>query len=103
MTFSAGIASVFTGLIFTLMITRSLSPTEFGTWGLITSVIAYLLISESLISYWNVRQIARGDPVGRTSLYSAPFLLIAVIPIETSIFKDSQINIVEADFLQHLY
>ena len=79
--FSVGITSVLTGLFFTLMITRKLSTTEFGMWGLITSLLAYLLISETLITYWNVRQISRGEKVGKTSLFSTSFFVVAAIPI----------------------
>ncbi len=66
-----GIVSVLTGLIFVLIITRTLTPEEFGTWGLIIAVLNYLLISEVIINYWTVRQIARSEPVGKTGLLSS--------------------------------
>jgi hypothetical protein len=79
--FVVGIVSVLTGLVFILIITRNLSPEEFGTWGLIGATLNYLLISEVVINYWTVRQIARGDSVGRTGLLSTTFLIVISIPI----------------------
>ena len=62
--------SVITGLVFVLMVTRRLSAEEFGTWALIGSMITYFLISETIIDFWTIRQVARGENVGRTSLFS---------------------------------
>ena len=80
-TFVVGLASVFTGMIFVLIVTRRLSPEEFGIWSLIGSVVAYFLISESLISFWSLRQIARGKEVGRTSLGSSLIFSFISIPL----------------------
>ena len=66
-----GLTSVVTGMIFTLIVTRKLSPEEFGTWSVIGSMISYFLIAEPIISLWSTRQIARGETVGRTSLISS--------------------------------
>jgi len=79
--FVVGIISVLTGLIFVLIITRTLTPEEFGTWGLIGAVLNYLLISEIIINYWTVRQISRNEPVGKTSLLSSTFFILPAIPI----------------------
>jgi len=79
--FTVGIFGVFTGLIFSLMITRRLSPEEFGTWTLIGSVVSYFLISEVIISYWTTRQIARGEKIGKTSVLSSSFFSLIAIPI----------------------
>ena len=87
--FAVGIGSLFTGMIFTLMITRNLLPEEFGVWSIIGGMIGYFLISEPVISYWSTRQIARGEPVGKTSLFSSivismgslPFYLLLVVGI----------------------
>lgn len=79
--FIVGLASLFTGLIFTLILTRRLTPEEFGTWSLIGTMILYLIVSETIISYWTTRQIARGEEVGKTSVISSGFFSLGVIPI----------------------
>jgi len=76
-----GFASVFTGIVFTLIITRRLSPEEFGLWAVIGSMISYFMIVEPIISYWSTRQIARGEEVGRTSLIASTFFSFSAIPI----------------------
>lgn len=81
--FIVGISGVFLGLIFTLMITRRLSPEEFGTWSLILSIVNYFLISETIISYWTTRQVARGESVAKTSVISSLMLSVIAIPIFT--------------------
>jgi len=79
--FVVGIIGVFTGLIFVLMVTRRLSPEEFGTWALIGSIVYYFLISELIISFWSTRQIARNEQVGKTAILSSAFFSLGVIPI----------------------
>ncbi len=77
---AAGMISVFTGIIFTLIVTRKLSPTEFGIWSIIGSMISYFLIVEPLITYWSTRQIARGEQIGKTSLLSSAMFSMGVLP-----------------------
>jgi len=79
--FIVGMAGVFLSLIFLLMVTRRLSPEDFGTWSLLLSIINYFLISELIISYWATRQIARGEEVGRTSVHSSILISFLLIPI----------------------
>ena len=79
--FVVGISSVVSGLFFTLLITRQLTPQEYGTWALLGTIIGYLLISERIISYWNYRQIARGEKVGKTSLVSSMIFTTGIIPV----------------------
>ena len=63
------------------MITRRLTPEDFGTWSLILSIVGYFLISGSLISYWTTRQISRGEEVGKTSILSSTIISFLAIPI----------------------
>lgn len=77
---TVGLASVLTGTIFTLIVTRRLSPEEFGEWSIIGSMISYFLIAEPVISFWATRQIARGETVGKTSLLSSTFFSFGAIP-----------------------
>ena len=74
--FVVGLGSVFTGLIFTLIITRQLSQEEFGAWSLIGSLIAYVLVIHPVISYWSTREIARGIESGKTAFISCGGLSI---------------------------
>jgi len=62
--------SVFTGLAFTLIVTRQLTQEEFGTWGLISGIIVYAIIINPIINYWSTREIARGQESGKTALVS---------------------------------
>jgi len=60
-----------TGIIFTIILTRSLNPTEFGLWNLISSVIIYVLVIESIISYWSTREIARNLESAKTAFLAS--------------------------------
>jgi len=75
-----GLISVITGLVFTLIVTRRLVPEEFGTWSLIVPMISYFLISEAIFDFWTIRQVARGENVGRTSLLSSLIFSFGTIP-----------------------
>jgi len=79
--FVVGIAGVFLGLIFTLIVTRRLSPEEFGIWSLILSVVNYFIISEVIISYWATREVARGKQIGKTGIFSSIAITLVSIPI----------------------
>ena len=79
--FVVGIGSIFTGLLFVLIVTRRLSPEEFGTWAVIGSMLSYFVISENIIGYWTSRQIARNENVGKTSVISNSFFSIMAIPV----------------------
>lgn len=71
--FGGRILSVFTGLAFTLIVTRQLNIEEFGTWGLINGVIIYALVIHPIISYWSTRETARGETTGKTAIISTGF------------------------------
>ena len=76
-----GFASVLTGMFFIIIITRRLAPEELGIWTLIGSILTYFLISEAMISYWSVRQIARKKEVGKTAISSSMIFSIGLIPV----------------------
>lgn len=69
--FSIRILSVFTGLIFTLIVTRELTQEEFGTWGLIGGLIIYVTVIHPIIEVWTTREIARGVESGKTAMVSS--------------------------------
>ena len=76
---AVGLSSLITGTIFTLIVTRSLTPEEFGTWGLIGGLLSYVLIAEPIISYWTTREVAREEKSGKTAIVtSSMFSVIAI-------------------------
>jgi O-antigen/teichoic acid export membrane protein len=79
--FVTGIVSLLSGLFFVLTVTRKLSTEEFGTWGLLGTIIGYFLVTEAVISFWNYRQIARGEEVGKSSIISSGIFAFGSIPI----------------------
>ena len=66
--FAVSLVSLFTGILFVILVTRKLSQDEFGFWILIGSLIVYVVILEPIVNYWTTRQIARGENIGSTSL-----------------------------------
>jgi O-antigen/teichoic acid export membrane protein len=69
--FSSRIVSVFTGLLFLVMITRWLTPSQFGLWEFIIDVVAFAAYPTGIITYWATREVARGRPVARTALLTS--------------------------------
>lgn len=63
-----GIISAVTGVIFIIIVTRTLTPEEYGAWGLIGSLIMYVLVLDPIVTYWTTREIARGEDSGKTAL-----------------------------------
>ena len=77
---AVGLTTIITGLLFTLIITRTLDPIEFGTWGVITVLLLGVLNIEPIISYWATREIARGLESAKTAIFSSGiFSSIAVV------------------------
>ena len=62
--FATNLISVITGLAFVVIVTRSLTPDEFGTWGLISGLLAYAVIISPIVCYWSTRETARGEKSG---------------------------------------
>lgn len=59
--FVSNVYSLFTGLIFTVIVTRSLTVSEFGFWSMLSQYFAYTVIPlSSIASFWIVRYVARG-------------------------------------------
>lgn len=69
--FSSRIVSVFTGLLFLVMMTRWLTPSQFGLWEFIIDVVAFAAYPTGIITYWATREVARGKPVARTALLTS--------------------------------
>lgn len=88
-----GLSSTLTGFVFILIVTRSISQIELGTWTLIGGLFTYVLILEPIISYWSLRQIARGRESGKTAIVSSGlfsifgllgYILIAYVTFEST-------------------
>jgi len=66
--FTSHLLSAFTGLLFTLMVTRELG-TEFGVWQNIGDLVFYFTALENIVPFWAKRFVARGfEGSGRTGL-----------------------------------
>lgn len=78
--FLGGLIGLVTGSIFSLVITRVLTPEEYGHWGLILSVVSYFPLILSVIAYWSTRETATNLFSGKTAFLSTLVLsLIASI------------------------
>ncbi len=88
--FLVALISVITGTIFVVMVTRKLTPDEFGLWVLIGSMVGYVTIIEPIVTYWTTRQIARGEQVGKTAISTTGlfsiggFVIYSIIAIYVS-------------------
>ena len=76
LSFFISIISAITGTIFTLILTRTLSQEEFGTWGLIGGTTQYVLIFSGIISYWSTRDVVRKIESGKTAIFGTFILSI---------------------------
>jgi O-antigen/teichoic acid export membrane protein len=65
--FTSRIISIFTGLLFLIMVTRSLTPTSFGLWEFLLDVVTFATLPAGLFTYWATREVARGAVIGRTT------------------------------------
>ncbi len=68
-TFFSRILSLFTGLLFVVMVIRRIPPEDFGLWGILSVFIPYFLFPPRAISYWVTRYVARGFNVSKTGIY----------------------------------
>lgn len=95
-----GLATVITGMIFILIVTRSLTPEELGTWGLIGGLVTYVVILEPMISYWTTREIARGIDSGKTAVLSSGiFSIVGILAFIAIAFVVSEPTGANADIL----
>ncbi len=64
-----GILTIPTSLIFMVLITRSLSTIEYGTYTLIIGILVYATVIEPIINYWATRETARGLHTGKSTVF----------------------------------
>ncbi|KFM20117.1 Polysaccharide biosynthesis protein [Marine Group I thaumarchaeote SCGC AAA799-P11] len=79
--FLVGLSTLVTGLMFSLIITRTLNPQEYGTWGLISSLFVYAVIINGIVTFWTAREIARGEKTGKTAVFFSEILSVGGILI----------------------
>lgn len=72
--FVIALVMVFASMIFNLIVTRTLTPGEYGTWGLINGFLTYAVVIEPVIGYWVAREIARKIDSGKTAAISSGIL-----------------------------
>ncbi|MGA2663719.1 MAG: hypothetical protein ABSF83_02070 [Nitrososphaerales archaeon] len=88
--FSFRVVSIFTGLAFLLMMTRTLSTTQFGLWEVVLDLVTFASYPAGLLVYWATRDIARGRLLGRTAigmnlgLSAAGMALYVVLSVATA-------------------
>lgn len=83
------------GAIFSIILTRTLSQQEYGTWGLISGLIGYVMIINLIISFWSTRETARKIESGKTAVFGNMILSIVavIVYVFTSIFISNQAQI----------
>jgi len=75
------LVSMFTGLAFTLIVTRRLDQTHFAMWSLIGGIVVYSMIFSPISNYWLSRHIARGEGESITGIASAIIFSIGAIGV----------------------
>ncbi len=93
--FLSRIISIGTGMIFSLMILRNITPEEYGIFGNLADTLSYFTLPAMIIPFWTTRFTARnheGSPkTGLTAnlLLSALFAAIytLLLPMITSVFQ----------------
>jgi len=71
--YAASLTTMFTGLLFTVVITRRLTPDELGAWRYIGTLINYFIMPAGLLGFWVTRMTARGErPLSTSLLLVAP-------------------------------
>lgn len=99
--FTARLVSVATGLAFLLMLTRSLTPTDFGLWEFIVDLVAFSSYPAGLIAFWATRKIARGLKLGMTAIGVSLLLSVAglVFFLFASLYLHSEVGSVLSHFV----
>lgn len=75
--FGSRLASIFTGMLFLIMVTHSVTPKAFGLWEFIYDLVTFASYPASVIAFWALRKVARGGQVARTALVVSAILSVA--------------------------
>ena len=82
--FAAKVLTIPTGLVFLVMVVRTLTTSQFGVWEVITTVLAFSQYPSGLVNFWGTREAARGRLVGATALVANLALSVAGVSIYLS-------------------
>lgn len=77
--FASQILSLFTGLVFTLLLTRNMGTDEFGAWSLIFYLIGLFTLMNGLFPFWATRFVARGKEGTIKTAVSANFAVALIV------------------------
>ena len=67
---STGIIRIFLNLGYVTIITRLLTPEQFGTWQLIIGMLVYVMVLHWVETYWITRETARNIDSGKTAIFT---------------------------------
>tara|TARA_B100000676_G_scaffold96583_1_gene96451 strand:+ start:3363 stop:4847 length:1485 start_codon:yes stop_codon:yes gene_type:complete len=94
--FFIGIIRLILGFVFITVVTRILSPEEYGTWTLIGGLLVYVLILHYIETYWLTRETARNNDSGKTAIFSGGIFssigIVAYLLIATVVSLNSQVD-----------
>ncbi len=79
--FGARVVSIFTGLLFIVMVTHALTTSEFGLLEVVADLLAFSAYPLTVTYFWSARETARGEVVGKTAALGALILTIAGLAI----------------------
>ena len=80
--FVAQMLSVFTGLFFILLLTRSMTKDQYGVWSNIFDLEGYFILFSAVFPFWATRFVARGkEGSTKTGLYANLLVSLASIAI----------------------
>jgi O-antigen/teichoic acid export membrane protein len=101
LSFLGGIIAIVTGSLFLLIITRTLTIEEYGSWGLIFSLISSTTMLTPIFGYWSTRETSRKILSGKTALLSTTALsaLVGIVFVFASFFVSNETGINQNDFI----
>ncbi|MEM3080775.1 MAG: hypothetical protein QXH35_03620 [Nitrososphaerota archaeon] len=78
--YMASLITMLTGLAFTLLITRRLTPAELGVWRYVGTLISYFVAPAAFIGFWATRMTAQGKTIlGTTMMLATLFSSLATL------------------------
>ncbi len=102
--FVSNLYSLFTGLAFTVIVTRTLTVSEFGLWSMLSQYIAYTATPlSSIASFWIVRYAARGFKQAPSSgLFFGILLSLIGLPLYSLVALWASISFLQPSFILFL-
>jgi len=83
--FFSRLGSLGTGLIFSVIVARRLDEQDFGAWGYVSRMVAYLAVVSVMVGYWSARDAARGGRPMATALTISSGFLAPLIALYISL------------------